>query len=168
MVAIVSEKNNRNKKNDRYFYVILTKDSAIGEALKHTPQHITLIPPFEADEKDVLRVASKVASKHTRFEVETDGHILFGPRKNIPIVMIQPHESLKSIHLDLLNELALKNIVFQKDNFVGDGFTPHIAIKPFHSELDEIRPIPIDYIAVLHKVKDIKTIIAKYNLGIKK
>jgi hypothetical protein len=34
----------------RYFYVFLTEDLPVGEQSKHTPQHITLIPPFVADE----------------------------------------------------------------------------------------------------------------------
>lgn len=160
----MSEKNKTNS-GHRYFYVLLTEEREVGDASKHTPQHITLIPPFEANRKDVLDVAMEVASLFGSFEVETDGHYRFGPRKNIHVVLIQPNDTLNSIHTILLEKLAFRNITFENDNFIGERFTPHIAIKSFHPELDEAKPIKMTFIAVMDKYKNIKTVISKNSLG---
>ena len=163
-VVIVSEKNSDS--SIRYYYAYLTEDRTVGRESKHTPQHITLFPPFIADNKEnVLEIAADTASEFSPFVVEADGHSMFGPEKDIPVILIKPDDILRSVHLALLNKIEQKNIPIQPNQFIGEGYVPHISMKFYHPKLDETRSITIDHIAVMHKDRDVKTVIAKYILG---
>ena len=65
----MSEKNSGSSCN-RYYYAYLTERSEVGESSKHTPQHITLFPPFVAYQIDAFEVAEKVASEFDPFDIE--------------------------------------------------------------------------------------------------
>lgn len=162
MVATVSAKNNNG---ERYYYAFLTEERSVGDESKRTPQHITLIPPFIADKKDVIEVAAQTALEYDPFNIEAGERAMFGPEKDIPVIIIKPNELLHAIHMALLKKLEDRNIAIQPNRFIGDGFIPHIALKPYHPDLDETRPITVDHIAVMHKYKSVKTVLAKNVLG---
>lgn len=163
----MSEKKNKNDKT-RYFYVFLTEDLQVSEQSKHTPQHITLIPPFIAEEQDVLEVAKETIVDFNPFDVELGGQAMFGPNKDIPVILIQPNEILNMLHMALTNRLKNRQIdiyKIYKNQFTDDQFTPHITLKKLYPEPDTSRPITVDHIAVIKKAKNIKTILAKEKLG---
>lgn len=160
----MSEKNSRSSCN-RYYYAYLTEQSEVGESSIHTPQHITLFPPFVAYQIDAFEVAEKVASEFDPFDIELGKHAMFGPENNIPVALIRPNESLNLVHRALLKELKLRNISVPLNRYIGDGYSPHIAIKQRHIELDESKPMNIDHIAVVRKCNEVKTVMAKYALG---
>jgi len=163
-VATVSEKSNGSSCN-RYYYAYLTEQFEVGQSSKHTPQHITLFPPFVAYQLDVLEVAEKVASEFDPFHVELGERAMFGPENNIPVAIIKPNESINLIHRALFQELERRNISIPPNQYIGDGYVPHVAIKPNHAKLDETKPLNIEHIAVVRKCDDIKTVMAKYALG---
>jgi 2'-5' RNA ligase len=162
----VSAKNNFSDNGERYYYAFLTEERNAGHESKHTPQHITLIPPFNAKKEDVLAVAKETAADFNPFEIETGEHTMFGPEKNIPVIEIKPNQILHAIHLALLARLEARDIIIKEGKFIGDDYVPHIALKKFHPRLEETRPILVDHIAVMHKFKNIKTVIVKNTLGI--
>ena len=164
MVATVSEKNNKDC-NGRYYYAFLTEKREVGDSSTHTPQHITLFPPFIADQKDVLEIADEVAAEFDPIEVSPGEHAMFGPENNIPVILIKPSRLLSSMHIALSKKLEQKNILIPSNDFIDEDYTPHIALKPYQQKLDENKPINIDHVAVMHKCKNIKTIMAKYTLG---
>ena len=160
----MSAKNN-NDDNERYYYAFLTEKREVGESSRHTPQHITLFPPFIADKGNVLEMAEEAAIEFDPFGVETGERAMFGPENDIPVIVLKPSRLLHSIHTALLNKLELRNVSIQPNRFIGDGYIPHIALKPYHPELDETQPITVDHIAVMRKYKNTKTVMAKYALG---
>jgi 2'-5' RNA ligase len=164
MVATVNAENNLNK-DEKYFYVYLTENLEEDSAFKHTPQHITLVPPFEAKRQDVLGVAKEAASEYRPFEVETGGHTMFGVEKDINVILIKPNQILQSMHMSLLNKLKERNININYQHFIRDEFTPHVTIKSFHPEINESKTLAIGHIAVMHKLKGVKTVLKIESLG---
>lgn len=160
MVATVNARNSfDSNKDEKYFYVYLTEDLEEESASKHTPQHITLVPPFEAKRQDVLDVAKETASEYSPFEVETGEHTMFGTEKDISVILIKPNQILQSMHMSLLDRLKSKNININYQHFIRDEFTPHITIKSFHPEVIENKALIIGHIAVMHKLKGVKTVL---------
>ena len=90
---------------------------------------------------------------------------MFGPENNIPVVTIKPNESLKLIHKALFQELERRKISIPPNQYIGEGYVPHVAIKPYHAELDETKPLSIEHVAVVRKCNEIKTVMAKFALG---
>jgi 2'-5' RNA ligase len=169
MVATVNEKNNfTDNKNERYFYVVLTEDLNVGHQSKHTPQHITLVPPFNADRKIVINITKEVANKFDLFDVKLGKNEFFGSKKDIPVILIKQNNELNRLHINLIKILKEKNIDINKmyqGHFINNTFTPHVTIKKFHPRLAQTKPIKVDHLAVIHKNKNIKTVIAKFMLG---
>ena len=161
MVAIVSEKNSKV----RYFYVFLTEKHSIGDRSKHTPQHITLVPPFLAGEHVVLEVSKHVSLQFNPFEIKLNGQTMIGPKKDISVISVKPNKYLKAIHVSLFDELEKQNINTGYTRYIRDEFTPHITIKKYLPKINETKSMVFDHIAVIHKYKDIKTVLAINKLG---
>jgi 2'-5' RNA ligase len=164
MVATVSAKNNIDT-GERYYYAFLTENCEVGEESKHTPQHITLIPPFMAEVEEALEVAEAAALEFSPFNIDLGDHAMFGPNKDIPVIVIKPNAILQALHMALLSELEVRDIKIPSNRFLRVGFTPHISLKSYHPVPDETQPINVDHIAVMHKFKNIKTVLAKNVLG---
>jgi 2'-5' RNA ligase len=165
MVATVSAKSSIRDTGERYFYVYLTKNNAVSEQFRHTPQHITFIPPFFAAKQDVIKIAEDTAKNFKSFNVRLGRHTAFGSKKDIPVILIRPTKALNDIHLALISGLKVKKIdiySIYKGQFINNEFIPHITLKDFHPKLDATKPLTIDHIAVMYKYKNIKTIIAKF------
>jgi len=160
----VSEKSNNGPCN-RYYYAYLTDEHAVGESSKHTPQHVTLFPPFVAYQSDAIEIAKETASEFDPIDVELGEQAMFGPENDIPVVLIKPNKSLNLVHTALFEKLEQRNISIPPNKFIGEGYTPHIALKSYHPELDETKPMTVDHIAVIRKYKEVKTVMAKYALG---
>lgn len=163
MAAIVNEKNDLPK--DRYFYVFLTEKLDVGYISNHTPQHITLVPPFCGDEKTVLKVAKNTASQYTPFNIRLIGRTNIGDEANISVILVVPNEKLHQLHIALFDELESHGINTGYTRYIRDEFTPHITLKKYLPKIDETQTLKVDHIAVFHKHKNIKKIIAKYSLG---
>jgi 2'-5' RNA ligase len=163
MVAIVNAKNNII--DARYFYVCLIENLDVGHESKHTPQHITLIPPFIIEEQVALSVAKDVAEKLKPFNILLGKRDWFGPKKDIEVLLIKPNQSLNNIHLALIKSLKTRGVdiyTLYAGQFINNGFTPHITIKKFHPVIDKSKPLKVNHIAVIRKDKNVKSIIAKY------
>lgn len=162
----MSEKNNFSlSKDERYFYVFLTEKLNVGDKSNHTPQHVTLVPPFSANEKIVLAVAKLVATKSDSFEIKLDGRTMIGPKKDIPVISVRPNNYLHAIHVSLFDELEKQNINTGYTRYIRDEFTPHITIKKHLPSINETKSMIFDHIAVIHKLKNLKTVLAIYKLG---
>jgi 2'-5' RNA ligase len=152
-------------KKDRYFYVFLTQNLNVGYKSNHTPQHLTLVPPFCAQEQTVLQVAKNVARTSKPFKIYLTSRVMIGDNQDIAVVKVKPDNNLQAIHLELFNELEKRNIDTGYARFIKDEYTPHITIKKYLPKINEFQIVTFDHIAVMHKYKNIKTIIAKYKLG---
>jgi len=170
-VATVSAKNNNRDFVERFFYVILTCSEKVGFESKHTPQHITLLPPFPTEPRQtgsVMQVASRVANMFTPFDITLAGNDNFGPNKNIPVILVKTNVLLHKVHNLLIKELksvGLNIYDYYSNEFLGYGFTPHVTIKKIHPVVDKSKPITVGHIAVMRKYKNTKTVVAKYNFG---
>ena len=160
----MSEKSNSDPCN-RYYYAYLTEEREIGESSKHTPQHITLFPPFVAYQSDAFDIAKDVASQFDSINVELGNHAMFGPEGDISVVLIKPNETLSLVHMALIKEIEQRKISIPSNHYIGEFYVPHIALKSYHPELDETKLITIDNIAVMRKCKEVKTVMAKYALS---
>ena len=156
---------NSTTNNDRYFYVFLTEKRRIGDNSNHTPQHVTLVPPFFADKQAVLKVAETVASKFDPFEIKMDGRMMIGDKKDIPVILVKPNSYLQAVHVSLFDELGRHNINTGYTRFIRDEFTPHVTIKKYLPPINETQKLIFDHIAVMHKIKGTKTVVAKNMLG---
>ena len=96
----------------------------MGDRSNHTPQHITLVPPFLADEHVVLEVAKQVSSLFKPFEIKLNGQTMIGPKKDISVISVKPNKYLQAIHVSLFNELEKQNINTGYTRYIRDEFTP--------------------------------------------
>ncbi len=164
-VATVNVKNSTAKNNVRYFYVFLTEKCSVGVISNHTAQHITLVPPITADEQIVLDVAKSVASRFRQFKIRLNGRTMIGPKKDISVIDIRPNRHLKALHVTLFDELEKQNINIGYTRYARDEYTPHITIKNYLPAISETKSILFDHIAVIHKYKNVKTVLAKCMLA---
>jgi len=161
----VNAKNNPTNNINRYFYVFLTEVRNVGDKSNHTPQHITLVPPITADEQIVLDVAKLVTSKFRQFKIELNGRAMIGVKKDISVVLVKPNVRLQSMHVSLFDELEKRSINTGYTRYIRDEYTPHITIKKYHPDIDDDKSMIFDHIAVMHKCKATKTVLAIYKLG---
>jgi hypothetical protein len=164
MVATVNVKNKPTNSINRYFYVFLTEARNVGAKSSHTPQHITLVPPITADEQIVLDVAKLIALRFRQFKIELNGRAIIGDNKDIPVVLVKPNTQLQSVHVSLFDELEKRNINTGYTRFIRQEYTPHISIKKYLPDIDENKSMVFDHIAVIHKHKATKTVLAIYKL----
>ena len=161
----MSVRNNVPNKAERYYYAYLTEKRDAGYQSIHTPQHITLIPPFIAGRSEALQTAGHVAEKLKPFYINLGEMALFGPQNDIPVIIVEPCESIQELHGSLLGALAERHIEINGPEFIGQNYIPHISVKKFHYQLVTDKPLIVDHIAVMHKYKNLKTVLAKYRLG---
>ena len=90
---------------------------------------------------------------------------MIGPKKNILVISIEPNKYLQAVHEALFDGLDKQYINTGYTRYVRGEFTPHITLKKYHPIINENKSMIFDHIAVIHKYKDIKTILAINKLG---
>lgn len=158
----MSEQNN----HEYAYLAYLTERREIGERTKRSPQHLTLVPPFSFNvpllklRKAVREVATEIKS----FDAKIDKQDRFGPSHNITVLLVKPVDVIKALHYQLMYSLEARGVNLPT-KFVFENFVPHITTKPAHTtSLSRGQIINIDHIAIMHKDKGFRTLLAREEL----
>lgn len=158
----MSERNN----HEYTYLAYLTEHREIGERTKRSPQHLTLVPPFSFNFllPDLREAVREVAAETKAFDVKIDREDKFGPSRNINVFLIKPVDVVRALHYQLMYSLQAVGI-YQPTKFVFENFVPHITTKPAHTtNLSKGQIINIDHIAIMHKDKGFRTLLAREEL----
>ena len=107
----------------------LAEPVADGERRPRAPLHLTLVPPFAGEEAAVLDAVAAAAAGRAPVPVTVTGTARFGPRRDVPVVLVAPHEGLRDLHEVLMDVLAHAGVDLAHAGNVRDGFTPHVSVR---------------------------------------
>lgn len=158
--------NELNKYDEYAYLAYLTESRQVGESTKRSPQHMTLVPPFPFNISlvKIQEAVHEVAADTRTFQVKVAEEAKFGPMQRIDVRIIRPVNVVKALHYQLMYSLASRGINLS-DRFVYDGFMPHITIKPSHTtDLTKGQILTVDHIAIMHKDKGHRTLLAREEL----
>ena len=154
-------------KNNEYIYLaFLTEPRQVGEKTKRSPQHLTLVPPFPAiSPLSKLKTAVKEVAAETKpVKAKIAKEARWGPRRNIDVFLVEPVDVIAMLHYQLMHKLESIGISVPT-NYVREAFLPHIRVRPAHTtEFKKGQMIDIDHIAIMHKDKGYRTMLAKEEL----
>lgn len=153
----------KNKLNEYLYLAYLTEPRRVGESTKRSPQHLTLVPPFSYDlPVSALRDAvHDVAAETAPFDIKVTAEAKFGPDRNIDVRLLEPADVVRALHSRLMNRLELSGVKLPA-KYVYKDFVPHISVKPAHSsQLAEGEIFKLDHIAIMHKDKALRTLLAR-------
>lgn len=156
-------------KDYRYFIVNLLRDLAVGDTFTPQELHISILPWFalETDETSFIRWFYRHFDQLAAFEATVGELKMFGPKKDVPVHIVEPHGKFQVLHELALSWFgALGARWAERDPYVGDDFIPHVAER--HGlKLETGQKLLIDSV-VLVKAKrhedHIRTIAAKAEL----
>ncbi|MGO7983794.1 2'-5' RNA ligase family protein, partial [Rhizobium johnstonii] len=79
------------------------------------PLHVTIVAPFSsAEAPDALGAAlAEFASVHAPIAAIAGQLAMFGARRTVPFVLIEPSGELRSLHLDALAWLEERGVVLR-------------------------------------------------------
>lgn len=66
----------------------------------------------------------------SRVAVSAQTEVRFGPRRTVPVTVLEPAPSLLVVHAKLLNILGEDGACFDQAEYVGPGYRPHVTITP--------------------------------------
>ncbi|MBI4034409.1 hypothetical protein HY380_00755 [Candidatus Saccharibacteria bacterium] len=117
-------------KKYRYYIIYLLDDLPVGAEFQPSALHLTVLPWFalETDEKPFLRWFYKHFDDIATFEATVGEQKHFGPRKDVPVNIIEPEERFLELHklaLSWFGELGARWA--ERDPYVGNDFVPHIT-----------------------------------------
>lgn len=155
------------KSNPEYFYIAyLTEKRQVGESTKRSPQHLTLVPPFknEGQIANLKKAIHEVTADIRAFQVKVGREAKFGPSRNIDVRLIEPVKVVRMLHYQLMYKLESLGVTLPA-KYVYESYVPHIAVKPAHtSKLSKGQMLSVDHLALLHKSKGHRTLVAKEEL----
>ena len=105
----------------------LAEPVADGERRPRAPLHLTLVPPFAGDEGAVLGAIRAAVSGSLPVAAAAAGTARFGPRRDVPVVLVAPHDSLRALHEALMDALRDAGVDLGHARHVRDSFTPHVS-----------------------------------------
>jgi hypothetical protein len=93
------------------------------------PLHVTLVPPFgtAAAASHVERVVEQVCRPFSPIDARILTGELFGRRRDVPVVTLEPSSALHDLHVRLLDALEPVAIGSAPSQHVRSGFRPHIT-----------------------------------------
>jgi 2'-5' RNA ligase len=100
-----------------------------GERRPRAPLHLTLVPPFSGEEAAVLDAAAAAAAGRAPVPVEVIGTARFGPRRDVPVLLVASHDGLRALHEALMDVLEDRGIDLGHAGHVRDGYTPHVSVR---------------------------------------
>jgi hypothetical protein len=122
---------NESKTNQhRYLIAYLLDDMAVGAQFKPSALHITILPWFalETDEQPFIDWFYKHFDEVQSFDAIAARRALFGPRKDVPVSIMEPEVEFMKLHLLALSWFGAVGARWaEKDPYVGDDYIPHIA-----------------------------------------
>ena len=149
---------------ERIYLAYLTESREIGESTPHSPQHLTLVPPFEPKPQIAIEAVQATKNHFRQFPIRISERTNFGPDRDIPVYIVQPINILAALHNTLMDELQLRGIDTASLKYTRDNYQPHISIKPGQDKLEMGQKLVIDHIAVMQKSQKARTVLAKEEL----
>lgn len=122
--------NESKTKPYRYLIAYLLDDLPIGAKFKPSALHITTLPWFalETDEGPFLDWFYKHFDRVPAFMATVGEGKYFGPQKDVPVSIMEPERKFMQLHrlaLSWFGEVGARWA--EKDPYVGNDYTPHIA-----------------------------------------
>jgi 2'-5' RNA ligase len=118
----------------------------------HAPAHLTLAPPFAASVEVAAGALAAGVAGLGPFTVRATGQARFGPRGDIPVLLVAPVERLRLLHERLIGELARRGVDLVGDRHIHDRFSPHIRVRPAVTGFPAIaagQEFVIDHVALM-------------------
>lgn len=89
--------------------------------------HVTLLPLFTTADIDlVTRQMEKLAKMTKPFRMKVVGSADFGPKKDIPVMLLDTPYSIISLHASLS---AIPSVKIDTPKYSGVGYKPHITVQ---------------------------------------
>ncbi|MGE0028255.1 MAG: 2'-5' RNA ligase family protein [Thermoleophilia bacterium] len=132
----------------------LAEPVADGERRPRAPLHLTLVPPFAGDEGAVLAAARAATAGRAPVAVAATGTARFGPRRDVPVVLVAPDDGLRDLHEALMDALAGAGVDLGHARHVRAGFTPHVSLPRRDAGPPPIapgEPLVVDHVALLRR-----------------
>jgi 2'-5' RNA ligase len=159
MVATVKEKNNSN-----LYCAYFLDNYESGEHFIAAPSHLTIIPPFVADNRnDILSLVENITSNNDSFRLEIGDRDVFGTNKDIPVFLIKPNNILNMIHKKILLGMQESRVSIPDSQYIGCNYRPHITIGDC-TDLASGDLINFDHISIVEKNESIKTVLARFSM----
>ncbi len=117
-------------KQFRYYIVNLLDDLPIGATFKPSALHITILPWFalETTEAPFLEWFYKHFDAVKAFEASVGQQRLFGPKKDVPVNLIEPTAGFLELHQIALSWFGAVGARWaERDPYVGQDYVPHVA-----------------------------------------
>ena len=152
-------------KPERIYLAYLTEPREVGESSAHSPQHLTLVPPFESEPQTAIEAVQATKGYFKQFPIQVAEITHFGFNQDIPIYTIRPINILAALHNALMDELERRGVDTAPLKYIRDDYHPHISIKPAHAKLQDGQKFVVDHIAVMQKSKRARTVLAKEQLA---
>jgi hypothetical protein len=86
--------------------------------------------------------------------VEVTGSARFGPRRDVPVLLVAPLEGLRDLHEALMDALAAAGVDLAHATHVRAGFTPHVSLPRRDAgpaPLAPGHPLVVDHVALLRR-----------------
>ncbi len=150
----------------RYYISYLLDDLPVGAKFKPSALHITILPWFalETAEEPFIDWFCRHFDQIQAFDAVVSEPRMFGPKKDVPVSLIEPKEKFLKLHqlaLSWFGELGARWA--ERDPFVGDDYKPHVAQRRGFV-LTEGETLHIDSLSLfraLRREDHIRTVMAK-------
>lgn len=120
-------------------------DLPIGAKFKPSALHISILPWFalETDEGSFLTWFYNHFDKIPAFTATVGEQKVFGPKKDVPVSLVEPHDRFMQLHQLALSWFGKIGARWaEKDPYVGNDYVPHIAERHgFVLQVGETLPI---------------------------
>lgn len=128
---------NESKSNPELINVFFPSIINEGQELHEWPYHITLIPWYELEEKNAIKVADETAKLAVPFRVRLADKLMFGANQDIPVFDVVPKILISAMHEIMLEELNKKSARIANEQICGKNYRPHMTIQPNQPELSD-------------------------------
>jgi len=122
--------NDKNTKNFRYLIAYLLDDLPVGAQFKPSVLHISILPWFalETDEEPFIKWFYDHFDQIQVFEATVGEQRMFGPKKDVPVNIIDPAAKFLELHNLALSWFGKVGARWaERDPYVGKDYVPHIA-----------------------------------------
>lgn len=107
----------------------MLREMPAGTVFTPNELHVTILPWFVSDQKEPEVIASFIEQFNGQkiFRAKVGSEVLFGPKKDVPVNLVESEGVLLSLHHQGLNLMAkLKGRWAVKNPHVGGEYVPHI------------------------------------------
>lgn len=114
----------------RLFLGHFIEEAVIGQPFPRSnwPLHITLVPWFICGGPNRLDQKLAEAAVHlAAFDARVGGEMMFGPKRNIRVNLIEPNIRLARLHEQLLGAVQKLGRLDTDEQFTGKGYRAHIT-----------------------------------------